>query len=155
MGQYIPFSPSELQPINLNNFFAHFTVGIDPYPSSMPEGFSRTNFRNLECWDKSYKDALVFLGLSESATVLSEHSDRSDKRLNQTQEQFYAEIDMTMGKLGMEMTIVQKRINAYVHDTRCEDCKNPRELSRNLDSFLSPVYVALRKKGYNPSDLIA
>lgn len=155
MGQHIPFNPSELQPLDLNNFHAHFALGDDPFPTHMPDGFYRNNFHHLECWDKSYRDALIFLGLSEPADVLGNYAEKSDKRLFQTQVEFYAEIDETVRELEMDLALVQKKINVYFHDSRCKDCEDPRELSINLDAFLSPIYVALRKKGYNPSDLIA
>ncbi len=150
VGQYVPFDESELQ--FLNNFLGHFAIGNDPHPSHSPDGFSRTNFHSLGLWNESYRDSLVNLGLSESQ-IRDGYSDRSDKRLNQTHEQFYAEIDRTTQELGMDLALVQRTINIYLYESRRKDCVVPRELSRSLDQFLAPIYKALRLKGYNKSDL--
>jgi len=150
MGQYIPFDSAELP--FLNNFFAHFPVGNDPYPAAIPEGLYRMTGHLASFWGKTYKESMIESGLSESE-LQDYYSDRSDKRLNQTPEQFYAEVDRTVQELGMDMTLIQKTINIFLHDSRVESCENSLELSKILDEFLAPVYVALRNRGYNKADL--
>ncbi|MDO8593723.1 MAG: hypothetical protein Q7R59_02415 [bacterium] len=104
-------------------------------------------FRN-----RTYRDSSGESGLSERE-LKDYFADRSEKRLDQTQEQFYAEVDKVVQELEMDMVLIQKTINVYIHDREYED-KNPRELIKVLDKFLAPIYVALRKKGYNSQDLV-
>jgi len=51
----------------------------------------------------------------------------------------------------MPMSLVERTINVYLHDRDHAD--DPWELHRALDAFLSPIYIALRNKGYNKDDL--
>ncbi|MDO8593806.1 MAG: hypothetical protein Q7R59_02835 [bacterium] len=74
---------------------------------------------------------------------------KSDKYLGQTPAEFYAEVDRTVGELQMSMSVVSRTINAYFHNQR----EAGHEGSKRIDIFLSPLYAALRNKGYNKSDL--
>ncbi len=141
MGQYVPFDETEL--VGLNNFLAHFPVGDDPYPYHLPEGFYRSISLSDEFRHKKYLE------------VVGNPSNISDKRLNQTQHEFYTEVDATIREIEMDELEIRKTINIFIHDSRLEDCSDTEGLIKNLDGFLAPIYIALRKKGYNRGDLIA
>lgn len=154
MGQHVPFNETELQE-DLNNFFCHFHIGNDPYPTDQPEGFYRNVGRGGKFAGRTYRDFVAeFSGLS--GKDLEEYFvDRSDKRLSQTPEQFYAEIDRTIREVGIDMEKLQREINVYTHDRSLDNWKNDKKMFENLCKLLMPIYIALRRKGYNREDLVA
>lgn len=153
MGQYVSYDNEEL--LNLNNFFAHFPFGDSPYEQVFPLGLYRNNLQDH--WNIT---AFEFLqGMREFAsdeTVRGYLAQRSDKRLAQTPAQFYAEVDTVVKHLGMSLEDVTRKINVYLHD-RDQLSFNQRndamKLHFDLCEYLTPIYIALRKSGYNPQDL--
>lgn len=113
----------------LNNFFFYF-----PGPNGYREGL-----QSRGQWKTPFREFI-------SPDL------RSDKRLDQTPEQFYTEIDATVAEIGMELEDVSAflcRFFAEGGTSNDEDDARFEELWKTL----SPIYVALRKKGYTSQDV--
>jgi hypothetical protein len=157
MGKYVPYEASELPLIQkvqfLNCFFRHFRFMERPKgtPASIfLDGWSR--MQHQDQWSVSRRTGISNYPFSYPS--LAECcADRSDKRLDQTPRQFYAEVDGVVESLGISAEEIAKRINAVLmqrHDVSIEEL---RRLTAELDTFLLPIYIALREAGYNKADL--
>lgn len=143
MGQYVPFDQSELS--LLNNFFCHFPVGNEPYKNPRPQGMYRT--AHAKNWNKMTRELLAEQPIED---VQRDYLQKSDKFLDQSAAEFYAEIDRTVMELGVSMDVISKAINIY-HHNQCGEIGE--ESGRHMDDLLRPIYRALRQKGYNKPEL--
>lgn len=145
MGKYVPLEAEELR--FLNNFFCHFPIGNDPYPNCKPKGFYRTAHEGH--WNTKILELVREFPFQSKDSLHRYCEGKSDKYLDGTFAEFYAEVDRTVEELGMPMAIVSRTVNAYEHNQR----EGSPEGTRRLDEFLAPIYAALRIKGYNKDDL--
>ena len=143
MGQYIPFDQSELS--LLNNFFCHFPIGNDPYKNPRPQGMYRT--ASAKNWNRTTRE---FLAEQPAEEVQRDYFGKSDKYLDQSVAEFYAEVDRTVEELGISMFVISKKINKYLYTQRGEEGE---ERGKRVDELLGPIYAALRNKGYNRPEL--
>jgi hypothetical protein len=151
MGQYVPYDESESK--FLNNFFCHFCIGDEPYKINLP---AEGHYRGLltDCWNRTQFEHCKESGIFNDDEDLQRYCEnKSDKRLNQTPAEFYAEVDQTIIEVGMTIELVAQTINAYLHERRGKIGDMACEIQNKLESFLLPIYIALRKKGYNKADL--
>jgi len=115
----------------LNNFLMHFSEG----------GFSyRPLIRDtLKKWDRSP---------SERPCDQEERAKISHRKWNQTFQEFYETLDLTVGECGYSLADVDAALAFF------DDRQNEREARYNrLWRILQPIYTAMRKKGYSISDL--
>lgn len=151
MSMYIPFRKEEVA--FLGNFFYHFRFGDE---SGCPEGIWRTCVTDV--WNTTHRE--IYEG---RACLFKDHFSEvfgklSDKYLNQTPSDFYGEVDSTIIELGLDSSVISKKIKNFVAIPSKLKPKNALELSthteaRALTDYLVIIYIALRKKGYNPFDL--
>lgn len=111
----------------LNNFFFYFL-----------EGGYRSRLKESGKWKCSFRE-------------FTSPNLRSDKKLDQTPEQFYTEIDTTVVEIGMKLDDVSFFLYRFFEDggTSLTDDVHFEELWK----VLSPIYIALRKKGYTSQDI--
>jgi hypothetical protein len=162
VGKHVPYKASELSlnqgVLFLNNFFCHFSLLNSPEETLVCEEFYPDGLYRMlqkDRWDVLSRISIKnFLLKHLSHVALDECcADRSDKRLDQTPRQFYAEVDGVVESLGISAEEIAKRINAVLmqrHDVSIEEL---RRLTAELDTFLLPIYIALREAGYNKADL--
>lgn len=144
MGQYVPYDPLELHyGYNgfLNNFFLRFFIGDVPY-SRDPE-IIEGNFRRAARW----------LGDRTFGAGQERNEERSDKLYDQTGLQLIEEIDQTIRELGYTVEMVGMVINTYLHVREHASNEAYWKMTKIIDTFLLPIYIALRNKGYNKQDL--
>lgn len=160
MGQHVPFNDEELA--FLNNFFCHFRWGDTPYEMAFPEGLYRANLHDV--WDKTFlENATEFFTKHSPPDFLDKSlerliTERSDLILSQTPQQFFAVVEETIREVGLTAEEVARTINTYLHEREkipIPDFEQSFVFHHRLDDFLAPIYLALRKKGYNRVDLIA
>ncbi len=125
----------------INNFHQHFPLGDVPVPTGNSEGTYRTLMRENGGWDKVFRDTI-----SEEDR---KHYFNSELRLGQTGAEFYQILDGTIERLGIPMPTISEAINTvYLDTTESKD-----EANHRLLMLLLPIYVEMRKKGYNQIDL--
>jgi hypothetical protein len=156
MGKYVPYEASELPLIQkvqfLNCFFRHFRFMERPKgtPASIfLDGWSR--MQHQDQWSVSRRTGISNYPFSYPS--LAEYCDRlSRKYLDQTPAEFYEETDAVVEKLGISPEDVVKRINAFLSEGDVSEEESWR-LIVERDTFLLPIYIALREAGYNKEDL--
>ncbi len=140
MGQYVPYDPSEIPGGFLNNFFLRFLIGDKPYPRDpeIHEGNFRQYARRLG--DRTFGSnvrSAIYGGKLSSQTGLG----------------FIDDVDCAIAESGLTVEEVGRVINTYLHDRSGADTETYQRLSRLLNTFLLPIYIALRNKGYDAHDL--
>jgi hypothetical protein len=91
----------------------------------------------------------------DEADLLDYCSAHSDKYLDQTPAQFYAEIETVMVDLGISVDEITTYLNVKVHDEKTRDFGGTGMIEDTLNLPLRPIYQALRERGYNKKDLWA
>lgn len=126
----------------LNNFYLRFPLGSSPFnhPHSPLGAYRKISFE-YGLGDKRNKN-----GLDSHERQSSLHS---KKWAEQTIDEFHREIDGTVERLGISMTIVSEAINDAIgtHEWHRE----PKY--KHMMDILLPIYTELRKQGYSPQDL--
>lgn len=145
MGKYIKNSHEDAV-THLNNFFCYFRCSKIP---GYPDGNYRTSFK------RSFPSKPLFIEMvratEDSEEGVAEYcSIRSDKKLNQTWEEFCFEIDTTATEVGIDLDTVSNLIFDY---KKLTDLIQARKARERLNEYIYPAYLALRRKGYNPIDL--
>lgn len=137
MAKYVPYENEERP--SLNNFFLHF-----PRYSPGSRQIVPNSYRDLAKirWRTSYHDFLE----REDPELLQELN-WSDLFFGQTGEEFYVSVDAVLAELGITHQAIADVIE------RAESSPNKRDLEM-IDSFLRPVYIALRLRGYNSGELV-
>ncbi len=118
----------------MNNFYIHFANWELGYRQIYKE----------HRWDKTYRDYLIELGLSEQTD--SDFQTYSLLYLSQTGRQFFEAVDQAVLEAGVDKTHLETmatKFNKLSEDER-----------RQFLEILFPVYLKLREKGYNHRDLI-
>ncbi len=161
MGKYVPYEETEVLSghgvPDLNNFLSHFRFLEKPKETSVcdeyfPDGMYRV-FAKDE-WDVTYRAQINEILRGASTESFDEYcAGRSDKCLNQTPRQFYAEFDGVVERLGISPDVIAKKINAYLMQRRSIPREESLRLNAKLNIFLLPIYIALREVGYNKKDL--
>ncbi len=147
MGTYVPYDATKEQ--SLNNFYLSF-----PYSA---EGQGLVRVASAVFWDITFRE--VYRGMCRSEQEFQQCcSEYSNKHLNQTPGQFFAELDSTVIEVGHNLGCIAEKIRAYGEvSEHClesdETLTMARKLSKELEDYLTPVYVALRLKGYNRKEL--
>lgn len=144
MAKHVPFSEEEAF---INNFHSHF-----PWPTnaSYPQGIRR-HLRRLDgYWERTGREYVermrnVLTEEEDFAEYLGEHSDRY---LKKTAAQFYEELDSLIVELGLSMESIVEKIEVS------KDSQNLKD-AQERDSYLFPLYKALRQRGYNKFELWA
>ncbi len=153
MGAHVPFNSEELN--FLNNFYTRFQLGTEPYPQRYPEGLHRFTMRGCG-WDKTTLASLresLGDGFRDEADLLDYCQAHSDKYLNQTPAEFYAEIDAVMGELGISTEVIARHLNVKVHEQQTRSLDGSGPFVDDLNLPLRPIYQALRERGYNKKEL--
>lgn len=144
MGQYTPLNDEDGG--MLNNFFCHFCFDKKHL---MPDGFYRTI--SAKHWNTTFRDYMKGQIDHFVDKLEGYFSSRSDKILDQTPAEFYAEVDRATIEVGCDATVIAEMICDF------KDKSNTREQAIDkytlLDSYIRPIYMALRKEGYNKVDL--
>lgn len=161
MGAHVPYDSKE--EVYLNNFFTRFPFGEGEV---YPEGTYRTQGRIHR--GETYREFLRKERgeMNQTADQLEGYySLRSNKYLDQTPEQFITELDSTVAEVGLSLKSIEAKIQAYFRANMDLFMANKdlwknqesRMLSQkailDLNEYLMPVYISLRKKGYNYTDL--
>lgn len=132
----------------MNNFHMHFPIGNIPNDATesamTPQGFYRA-FSLERCWNITRR---LLLSQDPSSSD-NDKAKYSDKRLDQTAEQFYEEIDKTVQEVGIPMKKISEVVNRRMFGESGE------VLYKDMWEVLLPVYRALRKKGYSHGDLVS
>lgn len=150
MGQHVPFDSKELH--SLNSFLHQFIRGSVPYDTVQPGGLYRDA---LHPWWGTKEIAFLKEAARFSGAQLRMYCERkSERRLQQTHAEFFAEIDRTIIEVGLTVEEVAEKINIYLYFQYQVNRATAHVLNEKLDEFLAPVYIALRNKGYNRADLM-
>lgn len=149
MGAHVPYDPSKEQ--FLNNFYTRFPSGVGVYPEGLARSISS------EYWNTLYIQ--IFLGFSMSEEDLQDLCSKySDKYLSMTPKQFFEELDTTVTEVGLTLDDIKQKIKVFkmAIEHLFESDKTrviAEQASKELNDYLTPVYVALRAKGYNRKEL--
>lgn len=153
MGAYVPYDPET--EVFLNNFFTRFPLNDG---SDFSNGIYRTCL--ADCWDVPIRTKLrsVYLEVKFSGSLEDYCAKHSDKYLAQTPREFFAELDSTVVEVGLSLEAIAAKIHSYQAASKHlfespEARRLVEQASEELNSYLTPVYVALREKGYNRKEL--
>lgn len=149
MGAYVPYD-SESEAF-LNNFYTRFPSGIGNYP----QGLERSVYASS--WNEPHSSYLrrMFDSEEEFDDYSSKHSDRY---LAETPEVFFRELDATVSEVGLSLEILAEKIRifsmAMEHISESVEARAVSDqASKEMNDCLTPVYIALRAKGYNRKEL--
>jgi len=149
---FVPFSDIEIEmyvgePIGeainrvLNNLFLHLKKD-----RLLPDGtiaYDESNYRHY---------AKRFYWNTPYGTYFCDcHEDCSIKRLQQTGEEFYWELDRTIEELHMSVADVYETVGRWKAEGQGDASI---EIQLLLWKTLLPIYIAMRKKSYSKHDLI-
>jgi hypothetical protein len=141
MGAHVPYDPDT--EMFLNNFYTRFPSGIGTYP----QGLDRATWESD--WHKTHREVFRSWDTFTSVEDFDDFCSRlSDRYLDETPEQFFAELDRTVIEVGLSPDIIMEKIQASKNDHL-----SSREESLDRDEYLKPVYIAMRNKGYNKKEL--
>jgi hypothetical protein len=155
MGQHVPYNPED--EAFINNFFCRFPYGEG---SAYPEGTTR--FSYAKHWDDVIRQSIrnSLERISSKVDFIDYCATRSDLYLDQTPRQFFAELDRTVVELGLSVEAITAKIRTFHSASKSlfnsDDSRRvANNASREMNEYLKPVYIALRRKGYNKADLWA
>jgi len=149
MGEYIPVDLEKPEPLGC--FYRNLVYGNIPYKNSTPEGLYRNVLRPW--WHMTQYEFLKGPAFLLCNKLKADCASRSEKRLAQTHEEFFAEIDRTIVELGLTVEEVARVVNVYLSERHCGFFDERESRERVFDEYLSPIFVALRLRGYNAVDL--
>lgn len=122
--------PERTEPtqIDMNNFFCNV---------SMAPGYRRADYASVQALQEKHRQ---FFGRA------TEMEGFSLKRLDDTNQAFFDEIDAVIEDLGIKRQEIERLV--------VERAAKSEEAQKALDTLLLPVYKALRKRGYSHRDLV-
>lgn len=147
MGTHVPYDASTEQ--FLNNFYTRFPLSVEN------QGLARMVAVNH--WNQVHRE--VYRGYCRDGQDFQDFCAKySDRFLDETPAQFFAELDRTVAEVGLSLEEVSKKIRALeaVFELLFESEEKRAEaerVSQELIDYLTPVYIALRAKGYNSKEL--
>lgn len=149
MGAYVPYDPTKEQ--FLNNFYTRFPSGIGNYQ----QGLAWSVFASS--WNEPHTSHLR--KMFDSEEDFQDYSSKySDRYLSETPEAFFRELDATVTEVGLSLEILAEKIKTFslamVDIFESDEARAVGEqASKEMNDCLTPVYVALRVKGYNRKEL--
>lgn len=149
MGNHVAYNPNTPEP--LNSFFLNLVCGNSPYENSTPEGL----YRNIlsPWWHMTQYEFLKGPSFLSGNILKVKCASASERRLMQTHEEFFGEIDRTIIEVGLTVEEVARVVNVYLRERYRGTFDERESRARVLDEYLFPIFVALRRKGYNAADL--
>ena len=149
MGVYVPFDAEKVT--FLNNLYTRFPTGIGRYPQGLVRSISAS------FWSESHASHLRRI-LDDEVDFQDYSSKHSDRYLSETPEAFFSELDTTVVEVGLSLESIVEKIRifsmAMEHIFESDQAKAVGEqASKEINDCLTPVYVALRLKGYNRKEL--
>lgn len=126
----------------LNNFFCHFPVscerGISGKLVVTDDGHYRNQITELDEWDVRE----IYFSQADTEKI---HSQRF---LEQTPRQFYAELDLVIATLGIDIEKLCQTVAQYSYEKKTE------QSSEEIWTLLLPIFIAMRKLGYSKAELV-
>ena len=124
-----------------NNFFCHFPLGNDPYPTDEPTATlgryrkqSLVNGREDDSYKTDKYPKLLGLGEEDPVPV--------------TQKEFYEDLFIAVNECGMTMQYVSRALNPLQHMDKMNE--SDWEVAFKASAL---VFKAMREKGYSNHDL--
>lgn len=158
MGLHIPYDQDTES--FLNNFYTCFPFGSG---AIFPNGLRRPRILNNGKEEERnhreiYKDVFLLQKRSRDENYEEHLEDYSDLFLNQTPRAFFGKIDETVIEVGLTLPEITSEIQILLatydrlFDNKETEADGVNALNR-INDFLTPLYIALRNKGYNAAEL--
>jgi uncharacterized protein YeaO (DUF488 family) len=147
MGTHVPYDASTEQ--FLNNFYTRFPLSVENQGLARMVAVNHWNQVHREVYRRYCDDEQDFQDFCAKY---------SDRFLDETPSQFFAELDRTVVETGLSLEAVTEKVNAFQvafkHLFESEEKRaEAHRVSKELNDYLTPVYIALRAKGYNRKEL--